>query len=125
MLRRAASGHIPATQLSKFAAASRIAAAVIKGWPEAPSSPLHSDDPLGTGPWGIEPVWLPLLLLKILPRKSRGFPEDWANAAAEQSSVAANVIAPACWNGRCICRIVVHPEIRPDPALKRPGHNCQ
>ena len=41
MFRRAASGHIPATQDSKFAAASRIAAAVIRGWPEAPSSPLH------------------------------------------------------------------------------------
>jgi hypothetical protein len=41
MLRRAASGHIAATQLSKFAAAWRIAAAVISGWPEAPSSPLQ------------------------------------------------------------------------------------
>src|SRR5215210_906281 len=39
MLRRAASGHIEATQLSKFAAASRIADAVISGCPEAPSSP--------------------------------------------------------------------------------------
>ncbi|MEI9926011.1 MAG: hypothetical protein WDN50_23740 [Bradyrhizobium sp.] len=46
MLRRAASGHIEATQLSKFAAASRIALAVIKGWPEAPSSPLHGNGPL-------------------------------------------------------------------------------
>src|SRR3954452_19920871 len=41
MLRRAASGHIAATQLLKFPAASRIAAAVIGGWPEAPSSPLQ------------------------------------------------------------------------------------
>src|ERR1700730_7481009 len=41
MLRRAASGDIEAMQLPKFAAASRIALAVIKGWPEAPSSPLH------------------------------------------------------------------------------------
>src|SRR3979411_532808 len=41
MLWRAASGHIEATQLSKFAAASRIAFALISGWPEAPSSPLH------------------------------------------------------------------------------------
>ena len=48
MLRRAASGHIAATQLSKFAAASRIALAVISGWPEAPSSPLHG----GGGPSG-------------------------------------------------------------------------
>src|SRR3954447_26297571 len=41
MLRRAASGHIEATQLSKLAAASRIAEAVISGCPEAPSSPLQ------------------------------------------------------------------------------------
>src|SRR5260370_21681552 len=41
MLRRAASGHIEATQVLKLAAASRIAPAVIKGWPEAPSSPLQ------------------------------------------------------------------------------------
>ena len=46
MLRRAASGHIAATQLSKFAAASRIAAAVISGWPEAPSSPLQGNGAL-------------------------------------------------------------------------------
>jgi hypothetical protein len=50
MLRRAASGHIEATQLSKFAAASRIALAVISGWPEAPSSPLHGGGaPLAEG----------------------------------------------------------------------------
>src|SRR6476619_8454336 len=46
ILRRAASGHIEATQLSKFAAASRIAEAVISGWPEAPSSPLQGSGPL-------------------------------------------------------------------------------
>ena len=46
MLRRAASGHIEAVQLSKFAAASRIALAVISGWPEAPSSPLQGNGPL-------------------------------------------------------------------------------
>src|SRR5258707_2866191 len=54
MLRRAASGHIEATQLSKFAAASRIAPAVISGWPEAPSSPLHGGGVLlaaGGGPF--------------------------------------------------------------------------
>ena len=45
MLRRAASGHIPATQFGKFAAASRIADAVIRGWPEAPSSPLQGGGP--------------------------------------------------------------------------------
>ena len=69
MLRRAASGHIAATQLSKFAAASRIALAVISGWPEAPSSPLHGGAGVpapaaapapcarGTRPDGA--VWLP------------------------------------------------------------------
>src|SRR3954454_9478498 len=49
MLRRAASGHIEATQLSKFAAASRIADAVINGCPEAPSSPLHGKGALLAG----------------------------------------------------------------------------
>ena len=32
-----------ATQWSKFAAASRIAEAVIRGWPEAPSSPVQGN----------------------------------------------------------------------------------
>src|SRR5689334_17761088 len=50
MLRPAASGHIPATQLLKLAAASRIALAVIRGWPEAPSSPLQGIEPAGTAP---------------------------------------------------------------------------
>src|ERR1700686_629436 len=49
MLRRAASGHIEATHWSKFAAASRIADAVISGWPEAPSSPLQGCGPLAPG----------------------------------------------------------------------------
>src|SRR5205085_7158411 len=48
-LRRAASGHIEAMQLSKFAAASRIADAVISGWPEAPSSPLQGSGVLAAG----------------------------------------------------------------------------
>src|ERR1700680_781178 len=80
MLRRAASGHIEATQLSKFAAASRIALAVISGWPEAPSSPLHGGGapfaagaPLG----GVAPLcagaalWLPFEgePVKMLSRK--------------------------------------------------------
>ena len=33
--------RVAATQLLKLPAASRIAAAVINGWPEAPSSPLQ------------------------------------------------------------------------------------
>src|ERR1017187_8580924 len=97
MLRRAASGHIEATQLSKFAAASRIAPAVISGWPEAPSSPLHgSGTPLPPGvagdgaPGGVwslfedEP-------LKMLPRKSSGPPPvDCARASPPQNSAAAS-----------------------------------
>src|ERR1700737_5244821 len=39
--RRAASGHRPATQFGKLAAAARIACAVMSGCPEAPDSPLH------------------------------------------------------------------------------------
>src|SRR5215469_12782729 len=50
MLRRAASGHIEATQLLKLAAAWRIASAVIRGWPEAPYSQLHGTVPVGTEP---------------------------------------------------------------------------
>src|ERR1700733_10475209 len=46
MPRRAASGHIEATQLLKFAAASRIALAVITGWREAPASPLQGSGAL-------------------------------------------------------------------------------
>src|SRR5258708_34730767 len=71
MLRRVASGHIEATQLSKFAAASRIALAVIRGWPEAPSSPLHGGGALpgsgvastctdAAGPCADGAGWLPL-----------------------------------------------------------------
>src|SRR6202040_3285636 len=68
ILRRAASGHIEATQLAEFAAASRIALAVISGWPEAPSSPLHGKGaPLAAGPpwaeqpggWGARAGWPP------------------------------------------------------------------
>ncbi len=51
MPRRAASGQKPAMQRSKFAADRRIASAVISGWPEAPSSPLHGFAPLAAG-WG-------------------------------------------------------------------------
>src|ERR1700722_15111933 len=86
MLRRAASGHIEATQLSKLAAASRIAPAVIRGWPEAPSSPLHGSGPLlaaGAAPgWGEAPGggggagWAPLAGPpgRVLPRGARGAP---------------------------------------------------
>src|ERR1700686_5536422 len=77
MLRRAASGHIEATQLSKFAAASRIALAVISGWPEAPSSPLHGKGaPLAAGTpcaevpggWAHGADWPPFDPVKFLSR---------------------------------------------------------
>src|ERR1700716_1128118 len=89
MLRRAASGHIEAMQLSKFAAASRIAAAVISGWPDAPSSPLQGRGALlaegapGTCaevPGGVagEGVWPPFESepVKRLSRKPSGPPPD-------------------------------------------------
>src|ERR1700737_2206489 len=96
MLRRAASGHIEATQLSKFAAASRIADAVISGWPEAPSSPLQGGgspfpdgvgcacaEVLGRGADGA--LWPPFESepVKMLSRKPRGPPplDDWARAS--------------------------------------------
>src|SRR6202045_4070035 len=108
MLRRAASGHIAATQVPKFAAASRIAAAVIRGWPEAPSSPLQggaappvagavcagAELPGGcpegaVGPaFGAEPV-------KMLSKKFRNPPpEDCARASPASSSAAAMMAAP-------------------------------
>src|SRR6516165_1442466 len=44
MPRRAASGHRPSRQVLKFAAAARIACAVISGWPELPDCPLQSGE---------------------------------------------------------------------------------
>src|SRR5438132_2506172 len=95
MLRRAASGHIEATQFSKFAAASRIALAVISGWPEAPSSPLQGGAPPGPVPCGCcapLPGFGANRLLRKLPTPS---PEDWAPATAGDSNVAASASAPA------------------------------
>src|SRR5438309_11210657 len=98
MLRRAASDHIEATQLSKFAAACRIALAVSRGWPEAPSSPLHGSAALplpggvcgcvGEGEFGPE---------KMLPKKFESPPlGDWALAAPESSKAAAITAALVC-----------------------------
>src|SRR5882672_4457665 len=102
MLRRAASGHIPATQLSKMAAASRIALAVIRGWPEAPSSPLQGSGPLPAGGgfwvcpaapgWGAGgAVWPPFenAPVKRLSRKFSGPPPDDCAWASPESSKAA------------------------------------
>src|ERR1700730_16737243 len=105
MPRRAASGHIEATQLSKFAAASRIALAVIKGWPEAPSSPLQGSAallPAGAGcacaevPGGA--VWPPFESepLNMVSRKPKGPPpEDCARAPPHTNSAAAMITALA------------------------------
>src|SRR5437764_1492559 len=95
--RRAASGHIEATQLSKLAAASRIADALISGWPEAPSSPLHGGAALlppgaacaevpgvaeGTPSLGFDRE-----LPKMLSRNPSGLPpEDCARASPHASS---------------------------------------
>src|SRR6185437_15946732 len=91
MLRRAASGHIEATQLPKFAAASRIALAVIRGWPEAPSSPLQGKAallPLAAGAGWFAFVGPERMLL----RKFSGPPplEDCACASPAQSNAAAS-----------------------------------
>src|SRR5882757_10810556 len=94
MLRRAASGHIAATQLLKFAAASRIALAVISGWPEAPSSPLQGGAPPGAacGCAGVSDFGPE----KMLPSRFEiPSPEDWAWASTASKTVAASMAAPA------------------------------
>src|SRR3984957_9483431 len=107
MLRRAASGHIEATQLSKFAAASRVALAVISGWPEAPSSPLQGWGPVAPGvACGGVPAFGPE---KILPNKLGSPPEDCAPALPAHSKAAAIPIAAgsALVHG-CIGRFMFH-----------------
>src|SRR5260370_15721334 len=108
MLRRAASGHIAATQLSKFAAASRIADAVISGWPEAPSSPLQGSGalfPAGAGCACAEApgrgadvaLWPPFESqpVKMLSKKPKGPPpEDCAGASPPSNSTAAMIATP-------------------------------
>src|SRR5215211_3461707 len=86
MLRRAASGHIAATQLLKFAAASRIALAVIRGWPEAPSSPLQGGAAPGAA---CDCAGVPdCCPEKMLPKKFETPPEDCALAAPDISASA-------------------------------------
>src|SRR6266550_6501763 len=125
MLRRAASGHIEATQLSKFAAASRIALALIRGWPEAPSSPLQGGGaPLaagavcacaevpGGGPDGA--VWLPFEIepVKMLSKKFWRPPplDDCACARPANSSAAATRTAQvSLFIDSSIRRTMFHP----------------
>src|SRR5262245_19002843 len=77
--RRAASGHIPAMQFLKLAAAARIASAVIRGWPEAPDSPLHSGVPDCDGGGGA--VAWPNRLRKSKPSPATGPADRAANSA--------------------------------------------
>src|SRR5674476_903282 len=108
MLRRAASGHIAATQLSKFAAASRIAEAVINGWPEAPSSPLQGNAapaPVGAawacargpgrGAGGAVSTPLESEPVKMLSNRLKGPPppEDCACAPPQAINAAAAITA--------------------------------
>ena len=113
MLRRAASGHIEAMQLSKFAAASRIALAVISGWPEAPSSPLHDCEPPVDGAWvpAGEPAWPDFEdpPPKMLLRKSSGPLADCAGAGADPKSAAASTAAPVRPIERLKGRVIFHP----------------
>src|ERR1700722_10120346 len=108
MLRRAASGHIEATQRSKFAAASRIADAVISGWPEAPSSPLQGGGPpvpgVGCGAAEFGPE-------NMLPNRLESPPpDDCAWAAPDSSTSAANRTAAAgAFNNGSTARFMSHP----------------
>src|ERR1700724_224340 len=94
ILRRAASGHIPATQLLKLAAASRIAFAVIRGWPEAPSSPLQGIGPVLPGTaacaGGMSDFWPE----KIPPNRLDSPPPDcWAKAGLASMLAATSATA--------------------------------
>src|SRR5258708_35628736 len=109
MLRRAASGHIEATQFGKFAAAWRIALAVIRGWPEAPSSPLQGGG-APSGPVAACGCGADFWPEKMLPKKFETPlpPCDCAKASLEnkaslknkawpENSSAATKMAPARW----------------------------
>src|SRR6266705_6350637 len=126
MLRRAASGHIEATQFSKFAAAWRIALAVISGWPEAPSSPLQGGAALlavGTGcacaeapgRWPDGAAWLPFKgEPKMLSKRLKGPPLDGcAHASPDSSSAATIMAAPVRLLADCfVRRVMSHPALR-------------
>src|SRR5882757_2145796 len=94
--RRAASGHIAATQLGKFAAAWRIALAVISGWPEAPSSPLQGGGtPSGPGVACGCPGVADFDPEKMLPNRSDSpLPDDCARAWPDTNKAAAKMIVP-------------------------------
>src|SRR5665213_1222082 len=135
MPRRAASGHIEATHRSKLAAASRIALAVIKGWPEAPSSPLQGSGALlvagadwacaevpGRDPDG--PVWLPFDSepVKMLSKMLSGPPppEDCARAPPPSNSATVAMTAPV----RSFAILAIDPVmfcLQPSPNIRLSG----
>src|SRR5277367_3401100 len=129
MLRRAASGHIEATQLPKFAAASRIALAVIKGWPEAPSSPLQGCGPLlppVAAAGGAEaPDFGPEMML--LKKFETPLPsEDCASAWPQTNSAVPITIAPVRTRANNPARrVMFYPYCPKSPALRRPCHGFQ
>src|SRR6266550_2190432 len=119
MLRRAASGHIETTQFSKFAAASRIARAVISGWPEAPSSPLQGGAGLlaagaacacaeVAGRWGDGAFRLPFESepVKMLSKRLKGPSLDCAHASPDNSNAATTMAAPVRLLANCFVRRV-------------------
>src|ERR1700742_2160426 len=113
MPRRAASGHIPATHPLKFAAAARIAVAVIKGWPEAPSSPLQGGAPavpgaLGCCASGLGPEKMPP------NRFDRPLPDDWACAGATDK-------APASSSAAAVHRLAIGSLVIADPLPRNSG----
>src|SRR5713226_5381317 len=141
MLRRAASGHIEATQFSKFAAASRIARAVISGWPEAPSSPLQGGAALLAAgadcACAVVPgrdvdgaAWLSFESepVKMLPKKFKGPPplDDCAHASPDSNSAAARMTAllRLVANG-LLRRIMSHLQCPRYPASRRPRRGFQ
>ena len=111
MLRRAASGRIEATQLSKFAAASRIAEAVIRGWPEAPSSPLQGRGaPLAFGAVCACAGVVEFCPEKMLPNRLEIPPLACASAAPARSRTVAITTAAVSipFNGSIAC-FMPHP----------------
>ncbi len=140
MLRRAASGHIEATQFSKFAAASRIARAVISGWPEAPSSPLQGGAGLlapgaacacaeVTGRWGGGAIRLPFESepVKMLSKRLKGpLLDDCAHASPDNSSAAAIMAAPVRLLANCfVRRVMSHPALPKDIPLQEASSRFQ
>src|SRR3954469_7532733 len=127
--RRAASGHIEATQFGKFAAACRIALAVIRGWPEAPSSPVQGSgvDGAGGAPSGAGAACAcgeggDFCPEKILPKKfDTPLPlDDWASTSPGHSNAAATINALARW---IIAVLVKRMCLRPRrPVSERPRH---